>query len=93
MRVGLLKCPNLVPLFATRPSITVSALKQAEEAFSILQQAAFKKSEAIFAYQSVCIYVLAHMQAEVGRVPGTQGVEEFLLNSTEDINLEKAVKI
>lgn len=72
MREGLLKFPNVVPLFATRPSVTPSALEQAEKVFSILRSAGFKYSDVIFAYQSLCVFILGHLQAEVGHVPGSK---------------------
>ena len=72
MRKGLLKFPNVVPLFATRPSVTSSALEETEKAFSILRTAGFKYSDVIFAYQSLCVFVLGHLQAEVGHVPGAK---------------------
>jgi AcrR family transcriptional regulator len=72
MRNGLLKFPNVVPLFSTRPSVGISALEQTEKAFSILRAAGFRYADVIFAYQSLCIFVLGHLQAEVGHVPGAK---------------------
>lgn len=72
MRKELLQHPNVVPLFATRPSVGVAALEQTEKAFSILRAAGFKYADVIFAYQSLCIFVLGHLQAEVGHVPGAK---------------------
>lgn len=70
MRNGLLQYPNVVPLFATRPSITAAALEQTENTFRIMRDAGFKYADIIFAYQSLCVFVLGHLQAEVGHVPG-----------------------
>lgn len=70
MRKGLLQYPKVVPLFATRPSLTISALKQTERVFTVLRMAGFKYSDIVFAYQSLCIFILGHLQAEVGHVPG-----------------------
>lgn len=87
MRAGLLKFPNVVPLFATRPSVSISALKKAEQAFGILRAAGFRYSDVIFAYQSLCIFVLGHLQAEVGHVPGAK--EESEPSFAREINPEK----
>jgi AcrR family transcriptional regulator len=87
MRDGLLKFPNVVPLFATRPSVSISALEQTEKAFSILRAAGFKYSDVIFAYQSLCVFVLGHLQAEVGHVPGAK--EESEPSLTNALDLEK----
>jgi hypothetical protein len=84
MRNGLLKFPKVVPLFATRPSVTVSALEHAEKAFSVLRAAAFKYSDVIFAYQTLCIFVLGHLQAEVGHVPGAKDEKEPSFASCQD---------
>lgn len=77
IRNGLLETPNLVPLFATRPSVSISALEQTEKAFQVLRTAGFKYTDMIFAYQSLCIFVLGHLQAEVGYVPGAKKETDF----------------
>ena len=71
MRDGLLKYPNLVPLFATRPSISASALKQSEKMFGVLLKAGFSESHVVFIYQSLAVFVLGHALAQVGRTPGS----------------------
>lgn len=85
MRQGLLQAPNVVPLFATRPSVTASALEQTEKTFAILREAGFKYSDVIFAYQSLCVFILGHLQAEVGHVPGgTKEESETSFSSAVD---------
>jgi TetR/AcrR family tetracycline transcriptional repressor len=69
-REGLLQIPNVVPLFATRPTITNSALAQAEKTFEILIKAGFKPSEVGAIYRNIYVFILGHVLAEVGRVPG-----------------------
>lgn len=84
MRDGLLQFPHVVPLFATRPSVGVAALEQTEQAFTVLRNAGFKYADVIFAYQSLCVFVLGHLQAEVGHVPGAKEEEEPSLASVID---------
>ncbi len=71
MRQLLLKSPNIAPLFATRPAISESAIVQANEVFGILSDAGFKYPDIVFAYKSLCTFILGHVLAEVGRVPGS----------------------
>jgi AcrR family transcriptional regulator len=92
VRLGLLKYPKTVPLFATRPSVTVSALEQTEKAFSILRTAGFKYSDIIFAYQSLCVFILGHLQAEVGHVPGAKAEIEPSLNIQNTKNFPHLMK-
>ena len=69
-RQGLLSIPNIVPLFATRPTITESSLKQIEQTLKILIQSGFKHFEAFIIFRNINIFVLGHVLAEVGRTPG-----------------------
>jgi AcrR family transcriptional regulator len=85
-RKGLLKYPRVIPLFATRPTITVSSLIQLEMTLNILLQAGFKHSEVITIYQNLHVYILGHALAEIGKVPG-QLIEEVNDPSLNKINL------
>ncbi len=69
-RQGLLQVPRVVLLFATRPTITKSSLKQAEITLNILIKAGFKQSEALSIFRNLHVYILGHVLAEVGQVPG-----------------------
>ncbi len=84
IRHGLLKFPKTVPLFATRPSVTSSALEQTEKAFSMLHAAGFRYSDVIFAYQSLCVFILGHLQAEVGHTPGAKAEKEPSFSHVEN---------
>ncbi len=70
MRKGLVQFPNVVPLFATRPTVGISAIEQIEKTFAVLFKAGFNHSQVVFIYQSLAVFVLGHALAEVGRVPG-----------------------
>ena len=69
-RQGLLSVPNIVPLFATRPTITESSLRQVEETLKILIKSGFKHFEALIIFRNINTFVLGHVLAEVGRTPG-----------------------
>jgi len=69
-RQGLLSFPNVVPLFATRPTITESSLRQIEETLKILVKAGFKHFEAFVIFRNINTFTLGHVLAEVGHPPG-----------------------
>lgn len=72
-RQGLLRTPNVVLLFATRPAITASSLKQAELTLNTLIKAGFKASDVLSIFRNLHVFVLGHVLAEVGQVPGETG--------------------
>lgn len=84
-RQSLLRVPNVILLFATRPTVTDSSLKQVESTLKILISAGFKKSEVLAIYRNIHVFVLGHILAEVGQVPGKDDGEEPSLN---DINID-----
>lgn len=69
-RQGLLQVPKVVLLFATRPTITRSSLEQAEITLNILIKAGFNQSEVLSIFRNLHVYILGHVLAEVGQVPG-----------------------
>lgn len=75
-REGLLKFPNTVLLFATRPTVSTSSLDQVEKTLKVLIKAGFKYSDIIILYRNLHVFVLGHVLAEVGRVPGALESEE-----------------
>ena len=108
-RLGLLQVPQVVLLFATRPTITSSSLKQAESTLNILIKAGFKPSEVLSIYRNLHVFVLGHVLAEVGQVPGEQdnshepSLEKININNypvlkksasyQSNINFEKGFKL
>jgi AcrR family transcriptional regulator len=85
-RFGLLQVPQVALLFATRPTITASSLKQAEATLNILMKAGFKPSEVLSIYRNLHVFVLGHVLAEVGQVPGEK--DESLEPSLKKINID-----
>jgi len=86
IRKILLKYPNIAPLFATRPALGESALELASKVYEILSNAGFKPLEVIFAYRNLCRFVLGHVLAEIGRIPGgskEKTEKKVLLNCKE----------
>ena len=79
-RQGLLKYPKIALLFATRPTITDSSLKQAEFTLNLLIKAGFKKSEVLSIFRNLHVFILGHVLAEVGQAPGDDGQEPTLKN-------------
>lgn len=71
-RNGLLQLPSIAPLFAVRPTITDSSLAQAESTFSILINAGFKIADVAAIYRNLHVYILGHVLAEVGHIPGAK---------------------
>jgi hypothetical protein len=69
-RQGLLQYPKVALLFATRPAITTSSLKQAEITLNVLIKAGFKPSDGLSIFRNLHVFVLGHVLAEVGKVPG-----------------------
>ena len=69
-RQGLLINPNLVTLFATRPTLSANALDQAEQTLTILLDAGFKYSEVLCIFRNLNVFVLGYVLAEVGKPPG-----------------------
>lgn len=85
-RAGLLQVPQVALLFATRPTITTSSLKQAEATLNILIKAGFKSSEVLSIFRNLHVFVLGHVLAEVGQVPGEQ--DNSHEPSLEKINID-----
>jgi TetR/AcrR family transcriptional regulator, tetracycline repressor protein len=85
-REGLLKNPNLLTLFATRPVITAASLAQAEQTMGILIKAGFKPSKALMIFHNVNVFVLGHVLAEVGRPPGVE--QDYQEPSMRDVSLD-----
>ena len=75
-RQGLLQVPQLAMLFATRPTITLSALQQAEITLAFLIKAGFKPSQVLAIFRNLHVFVLGHVLAEVGQVPGEKNAPE-----------------
>lgn len=73
-RQNLLRIPKMVILFATRPTVTASSLKQIDFTLNILMKAGFKASEALLIYTNLHVFVLGHVLAEVGLVPGEKDI-------------------
>ena len=71
-RAGLLKNPNLIHLFATRPVITAKALQQAEHSLSMLLQAGFKHSEVLMIFKNFNAFILGHVLDEVSGIQARQ---------------------
>lgn len=69
-RQGLLQIPKVALLFATRPIVTTSSLKQAEITLNTLIKAGFKPSDGLSIFRNLHVFVLGHVLAEVGQVPG-----------------------
>ncbi len=72
-RRGLLKVPKVALLFATRPTVTTSSLKQVDITLDVLIQAGFKQSEVLLIFRTLHVFILGHVLAEVGQVPGEAG--------------------
>lgn len=85
-RKGLLQIPKVALLFATRPTITTSALKQSEITLNVLLKAGFKPSDGLSIYRNLHIFVLGHVLAEVGQVPGENDDSE---PSFQNINIDQ----
>ena len=86
-RTGLLQVPQVAMLFATRPTITESSLKQVETTLNILIKAGFKPSEVLSIYRNLHVFVLGHVLAEVGQVPGEK--DHSNEPSLKHINIDK----
>lgn len=76
VRQGLLSVPNLVPLFATRPTITEESLKQLEQTSVILIAAGFKAADVMLIFRNLHVFIIGHVLAEVGKVPGEKEVHD-----------------
>jgi TetR/AcrR family transcriptional regulator, tetracycline repressor protein len=85
-RKGLLRTPNIVLLFATRPTITASSLKQVEITLNTLIKVGFKQSDVLSIFRNLHVFVLGHVLAEVGRVPGETGRSDE--TSLDAINID-----
>lgn len=85
-RRGLLQIPKVVTLFATRPTITHSSLKQVEITLGVLIKAGFKLSEVMAIYRNIHVFVLGHVLAEVGYTPGENNHQHE--PSLEKINID-----
>lgn len=85
-RHGLLKYPGIVTLFATRPTVTTSSLIQVEKTLKVLLKAGFKSSEVMMIYRNFHVFILGHVLAEVGRVPGE--IDSSHEPKLENINME-----
>ncbi len=70
VRQGLLSVPNVVPLFATRPTVTEESLIQLEQTSAILLEAGFKKNDVMLIFRNIHVFIIGHVLAEVGIVPG-----------------------
>lgn len=82
-RRGLLQYPNLVPLFATRPTINAASLQQMEQTFGILSRAGFHESEIIYIVTNLHVFILGHLLAEVGKPPGASDACEPSLGAVD----------
>jgi len=69
-REGLLKNPNMLHLFATRPTLSPYALQQAETTIGTLMNAGFNAPQSMIIFRNLNVFVLGHVLAEVGRPPG-----------------------
>jgi|GEM_PF-1802163 len=86
-RWGLLHHPNMLTLFATRPTITEAALNQAEQTLGLLLQAGFNQDEVLMIFRNLNVFILGHVLAEVGRPPGT--TKEDVEPSIATTNIDK----
>lgn len=87
MRKGLLQYPNIVPIFASRPSIGLQALEKTEITFEVLKSAGFKSADILYGYQSLMLFILGHLQAEIKHVPGE--MKDNQLKLTIDLDRQK----
>ncbi len=59
-RAVLLAHPRLVPLFATRPAVTVESLRHVEHSLELLKAAGLSARASLDAFQVVVAYVVGH---------------------------------
>ena len=85
-RQGLLYHPNMLALFATRPTITEAALCQAEQTMGLLLQAGFHHCDVLMIFRNLNVFVLGHVLAEVGRPPGAE--KDYVEPSISKINID-----
>lgn len=86
-RKGLLQVPKIALLFATRPTITASSLKQAEITLNTLIKAGFKPSDGLSIFRNLHVFVLGHVLAEVGQIPGEK--DDSNEPSLQNINIDE----
>lgn len=76
VRDGLLAMPNMVPLFATRPTITMESLDQLEQTLAVLLKVGFTLRQGVLIFRNLHVFIFGHLLAEVGRVPGEKRPHE-----------------
>lgn len=64
----LVKHPNALPLFATRPAVTEGAMRHVEEALSVLHEAGFGAAQSLTLFQLVFTFVVGHTLNTYGPV-------------------------
>ena len=64
-RDGLLQNPNMLTLFATRPTLSIQALQQAEQTIGILINAGFKPSNCLMIYRNLNVFIMGHTLSEI----------------------------
>jgi TetR/AcrR family tetracycline transcriptional repressor len=92
VRQGLLQIPNVVVLFATRPTVTKSSLQQANLTVEVLINSGFEPADVMVIYRNLHVFVLGHVLAEVGRTPGETEVHPEPSLAIESLNEYPALK-
>jgi TetR/AcrR family tetracycline transcriptional repressor len=92
VRQGLLQIPNVVVLFATRPTVTKSSLQQANITLELLIDSGFKPADIMIIYRNLHVFVLGHVLAEVGRTPGETEIHSEPSLESEMLNQYPALK-
>lgn len=64
----LVKHPNALPLFATRPAATEGAMRHVEEALAVLHEAGFGPAQSLTIFQVVFTFVVGHTLNTYGPV-------------------------
>lgn len=64
-RKALLKHPNAITLFATRPAVNVASIERVEEMLAVLRAAGFSVRESLRIFQCVVGYVVGHAMNSV----------------------------
>jgi AcrR family transcriptional regulator len=69
LRATLLRHPGVVPLAATRPATTPATLRVVEESLNLLCEAGFPLGRALDTLNTLMLFVIAHVAAEVSTTP------------------------
>ena len=82
LRAALLLHPGTLPLVSSRPATTPGTLTAVERGLEILRGADFPLGQALHAFNSLTLFVVAHAASEVDTAPvnerGASGSTDFL---------------